>query len=114
MRLYLLYLSSECSLFSSDTVDSYSFFGVRDPVSHPYKTAGKLTVLQVLTFKILDRRYDDKIRNTSKTEYVQNIAKILLEEFFVHFEVYSTRGRRRRKQCRLFKTKLLVPLPEAL
>jgi hypothetical protein len=33
---------------------------VRDQVSHPYKTTGRIMVLYVLTFTFLDSRQDDK------------------------------------------------------
>jgi hypothetical protein len=36
---------------------------VRDQVSHPYKTTGRIMVLYVLTFTFLDSRRDDKTLN---------------------------------------------------
>jgi hypothetical protein len=33
---------------------------MRDQVSHPYKTTGKITVLYILTFTFLDSRWEDK------------------------------------------------------
>jgi hypothetical protein len=37
-----------------------SSLSVRDQVSHPYKTTGRITVLYILTFIFLDSRRDDK------------------------------------------------------
>jgi hypothetical protein len=37
---------------------------VRDQVSHPYKTTGRIVVLYILTFTFLDSRRDDKILRT--------------------------------------------------
>jgi hypothetical protein len=34
----------------------YSSLNVRDQVSHPYKTTGRITVLYILTFTFLDTR----------------------------------------------------------
>jgi hypothetical protein len=33
---------------------------VRDQVSHPYKTTGKIKVFYVLMFTLLDSRWEDK------------------------------------------------------
>jgi hypothetical protein len=33
---------------------------VRDQVSHPYKTTGRIMVLYILTFKFLDSRREDR------------------------------------------------------
>jgi hypothetical protein len=38
---------------------------VRDQVSHPYKTTGRIIVLYILTFTFLDSRRDDKRLITS-------------------------------------------------
>jgi hypothetical protein len=58
------YFLSYIQLFSSASF-SYTFnlpssLNVRDQISHPYKV-GKITVLYILTFKLLDRRWEDKI-----------------------------------------------------
>jgi hypothetical protein len=37
-----------------------SSLSVRDQVSHPYKTTGRIMVLYILTFTFLDSRRDDK------------------------------------------------------
>jgi hypothetical protein len=37
-----------------------SSLNVRDQVSHPYKTTGRIMVLCILTFKFLDSRGEDK------------------------------------------------------
>jgi hypothetical protein len=40
---------------------------VKDQVSHPYKTTGRITVLYILTFTFLDSRREDKTEpNVSK------------------------------------------------
>jgi hypothetical protein len=37
-----------------------SSLNVRDQVSHPYKTTGRVMVLYILTFTFLDTRQEDK------------------------------------------------------
>jgi hypothetical protein len=44
----------------SNTLSLCSSLSVRDQVSHPYKTTGRIMVLYILTFMFLDRRRDDK------------------------------------------------------
>jgi hypothetical protein len=44
----------------SDTLNLCSSLSVRDQVSHPHKTSGRIMVLYILTFTFLDSRRDDK------------------------------------------------------
>jgi hypothetical protein len=43
----------------SNTLSLCSSLSVRDQVSHPYKTTGRIMVLNILTFTFLDSRRDD-------------------------------------------------------
>jgi hypothetical protein len=44
----------------SNTLSLCSSLDMRDQVSHPYKTTGRIMVLYILTFTSLDSRWDDK------------------------------------------------------
>jgi len=44
----------------SDTLNLCSSLCVRDQVSYPYETTGKILVLYILVFKSSDRRNEDK------------------------------------------------------
>jgi len=44
----------------SNTLSFLSSCNVNDPVSHPYKTTGKIIVLNILSFKFLDSNQEDK------------------------------------------------------
>jgi uncharacterized membrane protein len=48
------------STLFSNTLSLRSFFNESDPVSHPYKTTGKIWVLYTLIFKFLDNELEDK------------------------------------------------------
>jgi hypothetical protein len=49
---------------------SVLFLSVRDQVSHPYKTTGRIMVLYILTFTFLDSRRDDKRVIIQKLRYL--------------------------------------------
>jgi hypothetical protein len=77
-ELYKLWNSSLCSFLQSpvtlslfgpnillnnlfsNTLNLWSSLNVRDQVSHPYRTTGKIIVLFTLIFTCLDRRQEDK------------------------------------------------------
>jgi hypothetical protein len=44
----------------SNTSSLFSSLNVRDQVSHPYKTTGRIMILSILTFTFLDSRHKDK------------------------------------------------------
>jgi hypothetical protein len=44
----------------SNTFSLCSSLNVRDQISHPYKTTGRIIVLYILTFTFLDSRREDK------------------------------------------------------
>jgi hypothetical protein len=44
----------------SETLSPWSSLKVRDQVSHPYSTTGKITVLHILIFRFFDTRREDK------------------------------------------------------
>jgi hypothetical protein len=44
----------------SNTLSLCRSLNVRNQVSHPYKTTGKIMVLYILTFTFLDSRREDK------------------------------------------------------
>jgi hypothetical protein len=62
--LIILFLFSPNILLStrfSNTLCVCSFLNIRDLVSHPYKTAGKILILCILIFKLVDSRREDNI-----------------------------------------------------
>jgi hypothetical protein len=50
----------------SNTLSLCSYLNVRDHVSHPYKSTGRIMVLCILTFTFLDSRREDKRLWTEK------------------------------------------------
>jgi hypothetical protein len=48
------------NMLFSNTLSLYSSLTVREHVSHPYRTTGKITVLYILTFTFFDSRREDK------------------------------------------------------
>jgi hypothetical protein len=48
------------STLFSDTLSLCSSLNIRDQVSHPYKTTGRIMVFYILTFKTLDSRREDR------------------------------------------------------
>jgi hypothetical protein len=51
------------STLFSNTLSLCCSLNVRDQVSHPYKTTGRIVVLYTLTFTFLDRRREDRRLN---------------------------------------------------
>jgi hypothetical protein len=51
----------------SNTPSLCSSLSVRDQVSHPYKTTGRIMVLYILTFTFLESRRDEKRREISSS-----------------------------------------------
>jgi hypothetical protein len=49
------------STLFSNTPNLCSSLNVRDQVSHPYNTPGKIIVSYIFVFMFLDRRWEDKI-----------------------------------------------------
>jgi hypothetical protein len=49
---------------------------MKDQVSHPYKTTGRIVVLYILTFTFLDSRWEDK---RLWTEWQQAFPEYLLQ-----------------------------------
>jgi hypothetical protein len=47
----------------SKTFNLHSSLTVRDQVSHPYKTRGKIIVLHILIFRFLERRREERFWN---------------------------------------------------
>jgi hypothetical protein len=58
---YLLGLNIVPSYLFANILSLCSSFNVRDQVSHPYKTIGKIIVLHILILTFLDSRREDKI-----------------------------------------------------
>jgi len=48
------------STLFSNTFNTRSFIGVKDQVSHTYKTTGRITVSVPLIFKCLETRWESK------------------------------------------------------
>jgi hypothetical protein len=51
-------------LFPKNTLSLCYILSVRDLVSHPYKTAGKIMILYVLIFELLERRGEEKTKDS--------------------------------------------------
>jgi hypothetical protein len=72
MKLLLQFSATSCQLISlfgrnillntifSNTLSLRSFLNIRDQVSHPYRTTGKIKFLYIPIFMFLDSRREDK------------------------------------------------------
>jgi hypothetical protein len=67
-----------CSAAYSQTPSAYVLLSVRDPVSHPYKTTGKIIFLYTLIFRFSDSKLEDKRFQRPI------IASILWLQFFIN------------------------------
>jgi hypothetical protein len=65
----------------SNTLSLCSSLKVRDQVSHPYKTTGRITGFYILTFTFLDSKRDDK---RLWTEWQQAFPEFSLLLIFFH------------------------------
>jgi hypothetical protein len=70
MKILIMQFTSPCSYFRpnnillstlfSNTLSPYSSLNVRDQVSHPCRTTGKIIVLYIIISKFFDSRREDK------------------------------------------------------
>jgi len=53
----------------SNTLSFLSSRNVSDQVSHPYKTTGKIIIVYITIFKVLNSNLEDKIYNPQETTF---------------------------------------------
>jgi hypothetical protein len=73
------------STMISNTLGLCSSLGVRDHVSHPHRTTGKITVLHILIFKLFDNMKRQKVLDWLQASITrtQSLLNLLLNQIFI-------------------------------
>jgi hypothetical protein len=64
---------------------------VRDQVSHPYSTTGKITALYILIFRFSDMRLKESVQVGGALKYFVTIKKYMLRCCYTHAQPPSWR-----------------------